>query len=542
MQGTRRSGPLGTSAVVEILLLVLLFFVVAGDGPPAVNEAHYLVLAKNFWQPDWCSRDLFVNSDKPHVVFHATLGALTQWFSLSAAAWIGRLIGWTLLAAALCLLSRTVVGRPYASLVIAVIWIAGVERFNLAGEWVIGGIEAKVPAYALVLVAMAQMSKDRWPRVWPLLGAASAFHVLVGGWSVVAALVAYAVVGRQRSPLGRQILPLIVGGAIALLGLWPAIRMSVAADGADSIAAAKIYTYARLPHHLLPSAFPAQWYIRHGALVVLMLVMWWPLRRDRTVGALFWMAVASCGIAIAGLIVGLLPPFAPDLAARLLRYYWFRATDSITPLALGIAVALYLFANTSACAWSQATGTASETRARKLRRGGAIVVVAIALLLVSQSTANHLRYGIPVAARTDTLAHRDSDWIEQQKQAFADWLAVCQWVNLTMPEEEILITPRHQQTFKWYAQRAEVVNWKDVPQDAESLVQWYSRFFDVYPQRLGTMRVTIRYPELQRYRREYGARFMIVDRRVVGPVLPLVQVYPLEDSPTNATYAVYRLP
>src|SRR5690606_37270496 len=31
------------------------------------------------------------------------------------------------------------------------------------------------------------------------------------------------------------------------------------------------------------------------------------------------------------------------------------------------------------------------------------------------------------------------------------------------------------QTFKWYAQRPEVVTWKDVPQDAESVIEWSRR-------------------------------------------------------------------
>ena len=40
------------SALVETILLVLLFYAYAGDRPPMVNEAHYLVKAKNFWQPE----------------------------------------------------------------------------------------------------------------------------------------------------------------------------------------------------------------------------------------------------------------------------------------------------------------------------------------------------------------------------------------------------------------------------------------------------------------------------------------------------------
>ena len=48
----------------------------------------------------------------------------------------------------------------------------------LAGEWVIGGVEAKGFAYALVLVGLERLLRDRWG--WALLcfGAASSLHVI----------------------------------------------------------------------------------------------------------------------------------------------------------------------------------------------------------------------------------------------------------------------------------------------------------------------------------------------------------------------------
>jgi hypothetical protein len=135
---------------------------------------------------------------------------------------------------------------------------------------------------------------------------------------------------------------------------------------------------------------------------------------------------------------------------------------------------------------------------------------------------------------------------EVQQQVFRDWLAVCRWAQLSSEEDEVFLTPRHQQTFKWYAGRAEVVNWKDVPQDAASLHEWDRRFQEIFPKwigdvPLGQVRVTIQYSRLREYREAYGVRFMIVDRRVTGQNLPLVQLYPTESEP-NDTYAVYELP
>lgn len=522
------------TALAEVGLLVLLFFAVGGAPPPGINEAHYLALAKNFWQPDWCVTDPFIASSKTHLLFHATFGALTQVATLPAAAWIGRLIGWTMLAVALRVLTHAICDQPYACLAVATIWIAGMQQFNLSGEWVVGGIEAKVPAYAFVLIALRELSLGNWQRIWPWLGIASAFHVLVGGWTVVAALFAYLVVGRQDSRLRAQIFPLAVGGAIALIGLWPALLTSQANDPRDASLAAHIYTYWRLPHHLLPSAFSGRAYLMHLALVSLTLWVAWPLRREPRFRGLFWVLVGCLGIAACGLAVGLLPKISPTIAAKLLRYYWFRPTDALTSLTLGLAIV------TPCQRWAAIRANLTTTNSGGLWERG-ILTAAVAIVAIPIFAQGELT--LPEAARSGPSNQESA---EVRQRAYQDWRETCDWIRRTMPKGEILITPRHQQTFKWYAERAEVVNWKDIPQDAPSMVSWHHRFTQIFPQRLGTVRTTIRYPDLLQFRFRYGVRFMVVDRRVVGPSLPLVQVYPLASRDSGSHfekyYAVYRLP
>ena len=49
---------------------------------------------------------------------------------------------------------------------------------------------------------------------------------------------------------------------------------------------------------------------------------------------------------------------------------------------------------------------------------------------------------------------------------------MCQWVQRFTPAESLFLTPTFSQTFKWYAGRAELATWKDIPQDAQSVVEW----------------------------------------------------------------------
>ena len=521
------TGEIGRSVVIrvgELLCLLVTLFAFAGDPAPMVNESHYLIKAKSFWQPDWCASDLFVSSAKAHTTFYFTFGWMTQCFSLEVTAWIGRLLGWLLIAHGLSELSWNLFRKAFLGIPIAILWMAATEYGNLAGEWVIGGIEAKVPAFGFVLWGAAEMIRRRWHRTWILLGCASAFHVLTGGWSVVAASIAWCVCERRQSPRSPLLSwPLVVGGAIALFGLVPALALQSGASAEEGIRAARIYTYYRLPHHLVPTSFQLSWYLRHGTLLASIVIIAGRFGVKPQMRPLIAFAATAFGLSVLGFAIGIAMQWAPNLAAQLLRYYWFRLADAIIPLLFSVLIVNLLLSNQRRVAifgWS---------------------VTLLATLCLSVDAIQRSRLQIPPSASHHILGFAPDASPSDQQQSFRDWIAVCHWARRSSDPSEVFLTPRHQQTFKWYAQRAEVANWKDVPQDASSLIQWYDRFTSIYPQRLGNTRVTIQYPILRQYREQFGVRWMIVDRRIVGEHLPLNRVYPTGDQ-SNETYAVYELP
>ena len=65
---------------------------------------------------------------------------------------------------------------------------------------------------------------------------------------------------------------------------------------------------------------------------------------------------------------------------------------------------------------------------------------------------------------------------------YAEWLDVCRWIadQRHTPRNARFIVPRVAYTFKWYAGRGEVVNWKESPQDAAGLHEWWQRINDIY--------------------------------------------------------------
>ncbi|HEY2249849.1 MAG TPA: hypothetical protein VGH74_02270, partial [Planctomycetaceae bacterium] len=127
---------------------------------------------------------------------------------------------------------------------------------NLAGEWIVGGVEAKCFAYALVMWALRELLDDRWNRVSLLLGAATAFHPLVGGWSGVVCAGIWVLVGRRHQDIWSMLPGFVGGAALSLIGIVPALMLTwgVPADVVNE--SSTIYVFDRLPHHLAPLTLP----------------------------------------------------------------------------------------------------------------------------------------------------------------------------------------------------------------------------------------------------------------------------------------------
>ena len=167
-----------------MLLIVAVFFAATGDARRCVNESHYLSRLKHYWNPAWCAGDLFLDSADTQLAFIWLFGWVTRIASLTTTAWIGRVVAWTAIASGVAAAKDgKVVPRPICGCPYPLRCLPGLNyHLHLAGEWVVGGVEAKCFAYALVLCALREMLDGRWNRTWLLFGAATAFHPLVGGW------------------------------------------------------------------------------------------------------------------------------------------------------------------------------------------------------------------------------------------------------------------------------------------------------------------------------------------------------------------------
>ena len=189
--------------IVEIALIFAVFWIQGAWPVPDVNEPHYLAKAAHYWNPDAFRGDSFTESADTHQVFDFVFGWLSLWLSPFAMAWTGRVVTWLLLAWSWQRLSAAIVPRAWFSPLTAALFVCMTERCHMAGEWIIGGVEAKGFAYVFVFLGLESLVRNRWNRALVLFGIASTFHVLVRGWSAVAAGIAWLWLSTGAKWLGR---------------------------------------------------------------------------------------------------------------------------------------------------------------------------------------------------------------------------------------------------------------------------------------------------------------------------------------------------
>lgn len=547
---------------------ILLIFAAAGAWPvPDVNEAHYLTKARHAFNPSWAAGDFFLESRAAHGVFYTLFGPLASLLPLESAAWVGRLFGWLCLAIGFRHAARPQLAHSLWRILAAGVFSLSLRHTTAAGEWVIGGCEAKVFAWSAVLVAIGEGLAGRWARAWFWAGVGTAIHPLVGGWAMVAIAVSVRGAGpawlfcmpsarvraehadarmssrRALADSSRsqptmtsdhfwgwsfRVAPcLIAGGVLAACGVVPAILLSADATAAERQAAALVYVTERLPHHLLPRSFSEGFIDRH----VMGILLWWATaqllpRGDLRLrlGRLTWAAV---GISLVGCGIASLEASAPAQAAEWLRYYWFRLADGIVPLAHALTLTAV-----AARWWTEMPTASGDGRSVgiKSRFPAALLVVAVTADLASESRHWPLP-GRHLTARADAKVDEEA------------WTDICRWVQTHTPVDATFLTPRGAATFTWRTARPEVVAWKNIPQDARAILEWRRRIIDCFSGD-GSMRSMARSTaalggdRLYEVALRYGAAYAIIplaDRVELNDAAGIVEVH------RNSGYAVYAI-
>jgi hypothetical protein len=435
---------------------------------PGVNEPHYLTKSLHAWNAEWCAGDFFLESSNAHLVFYRTVGALTLVTSFATAALIGRVLAYLLLALVWQQLCTQLTDDRWSGCVSGAVFLLLASIGNFSGEWLVGGVEAKVFAYGFVFAGIAALLRCSFWQAGLLLGAGVAIHPLVGLWAVVAMsmAVAWSLIGdcrqqgisaavssiKQFVSQRAVLLAVVLFGGTAAWGVLPALASVLSADENLSFAANYIQVFYRLPHHLDPMKFKSTAYLGYVILGGLTWLLNGLVRdksaADKPLSFLTRTIVCSAIIAATGVLIGLGPrppaemPFY-EFRMNLLKFYPFRMFDVALPILVSIQIAILL----------SERRLLSVVLPRKSRAVIVVVCFAIALFLNAGRGS--------IDRMTD--AQR------------ADWVDLCLWVKENTPSDSLVFTPKESRSFKWFAERPEYVAFKDCPQDAAGIVEWNDR-------------------------------------------------------------------
>ncbi|MDR1268837.1 MAG: hypothetical protein LBK82_04880 [Planctomycetaceae bacterium] len=529
---------------LEIIGVFAVFYIFGAWAVPDSNEPYYVGKAIHFWNPDWISNDSFLESKDSHWTFYVVFGWLCFFLSPDAMAWSGRFLTWGLLALSWQRLSFTLVPVRWMSIPTALALAYYVDSFHAAGEWILGGVEGKSFAFPFVFLGLESMLRGRWHRTWIFLGTASAFHVLVGGWSVLVAGFVWFTEYRNTNFPPRFVIPwgFFAGGLLSLFGLVPALLLDYGISAETVREAHQIYVFERLHHHLVPYQFPWTYLVRFVLLTAIWIVICrsgqLQNRRQKRFEFFLWGTLIL-------FLIGILAAYGLRnnriLAAEILRFYWFRLSDVFVPAGIAIGVLRHFLAMAqkvqkiqklqnkesgfrflSISGWLMLFGVPfcvylffdtiifrnriyfPETVAEPGIPWALTLLVCWGLLVFTQKFSRYrtnfetfrvcgllglyaviLFYAPFDALKTlgDVRTSKAYSRVEPGRSYVAYyWIDACRWIAnpKNTPRTAKFWVPREGTTFKWHARRSDIGTWKNVPQDAEGIVRWQQMMHDLF--------------------------------------------------------------
>jgi len=452
---------------------------------------------------------------------------------METAAWIGRFVCWLLLAIGWRQMATALTDRRSIVILSGGLFVVLNRYGHMAGEWVVGGVESKCVAYAFLFIAIGSWLRQKTLSSWLNLGLAGLFHGLVGFWGALAIGLS-SLFGKDREfwrGRGREAwLGILLYSVLMLVGLWPSLMMNQGVDRELVDRAHRVQSFYRLAHHQWLLHFRPERFLAAGIL----LSVWFlassearPSPRHRALNRLAWVAVLIAGVG--GIWSWLATHEATSgLSASMLRLYWFRLADALVPLATTFSL-FPLLANRLRCPPAMSIGLA-------------VLVIGVAM---GHHVWRQLDDPRPGACRQSLPNYPGNP--SRTIETWRNWKRACHWIRQETPADARFLTPYKQQTFKWYAERAEFFCWKDAPQDAAGLDEWVRRLNWIRPYMetdYGLLYLTDE--QLAELAERYGIRYAVVPqsawdlRQAIGDPVSFPLVYP--DRPqVRSTYVVLEL-
>jgi len=415
------------------------------------HEAIYLLGSRRVADPEFLSGDLTWSTLPPATfLFDHLLAPLWAVFDDFGVVVVGRLLAWVLTAWSLTILGRTLRLPPWSVIAAYLVWLLWGQSFASCGQ-PLEGLQPKSISYALFFFALAFTIRQQFVRAGIASGVATALHVTVGGYAVLAILLSMLFDRRQFS--WRQVGLFLVSTLPFVVPLLVFVGLSgiSGVSNEERSQISQIYVTFAQPHCCDPTFFmkPETWV---NATIILTLAPILTFSRTRDRSARFLAIV---------LIVFALTFFTGMLASKW-EIYWILRQD---PFQIASAVpALFFFMMTLA---------SIQKMTSKKRLGGALWIIAIfaCAWLIYDNKVIEKRIPRMYGKFTDSLKHQTPTLYGDEINPFKRSLYT--WIRENTGRGDIFITP-YLPDFWTYAERNQVASLRHPPQDRQ-IIEWKQR-------------------------------------------------------------------
>lgn len=311
--------------LLEIFILTVITSIFCFKFYIAYNEMDIVPYAKatflNGLSPNWYLDFKFPSN----FLFNYILGFFMSKYDLFTIIIIGRILSYVLISYSYIYLSRVLKLSFFTSTGIYIIFLYFFKHgIGDAGEWIVGGLEAKVFAYALSIFSLSSFLKDNYKRGFLFAGLSLSVHLLVGVYNLLCLipLLFSNLKKKKNEPLNllQGICYFIITGIIGIAEIINSLFLNTSQiiqnKGWD------IYVNIRVPHHVIPDFSIETWSILITFTIFNLLFL---KSKHYTKKFIALYSLSSIVIIIIGFIVYY------SFESHYMRYYFFRFSDVMLP-------------------------------------------------------------------------------------------------------------------------------------------------------------------------------------------------------------------
>lgn len=311
--------------LLEILILTIITSLFCFEFKISYNEMEIFTYAKatfsNGLSPNWYLDFKFPSN----FLFNYVVGFFMSRYDSFVIILLGRVLSYILISYSYIYLSRVLKLNFFTSALTYIIFLYFFKNgIGDAGEWIVGGLEAKVFAYSLSFFSLASFLKHNHKRGFLFAGLSLSIHPLVGAYNLFCLIpLLFSILYKKQFEfinILKGISYFIITGIIGISEIINSLLLNTSQITQEK--GWDIYVNIRVPHHVIPD-FSSDTWIKLITLTLVTLLFLKSKHHTKKLVALY--SLSSIILIIIGFIIYYF------LESHYMRYYFFRFSDAILP-------------------------------------------------------------------------------------------------------------------------------------------------------------------------------------------------------------------